>query len=80
MPKMNGTELVRRIREIAPDLPVVPDELQPELRLVTRGAEQASAAEVEENPRAQSVRVRAAERVRPAGSRTATTRERKRGR
>jgi 16S rRNA (cytosine1402-N4)-methyltransferase len=62
-----------------PDLPVVPDELQPELRLVTRGAEQASAAEVAENPRAQSVRVRAAERVRPHGSRT-TSRTRKRGR
>ena len=68
-----------------PDLPVVPDELQPELRLVTRGAEQASTTEVEENPRAQSVRVRAAERVRPRGSRstsraTRTTRERKGGR
>ena len=56
--------------DVPPDLPVVPDELQPELRLVTRGAEQADADEIEENPRAQSVRVRAAERVRPRGSRT----------
>jgi 16S rRNA (cytosine1402-N4)-methyltransferase len=55
--------------DVPPDLPVVPEELQPELRLVTRGAEQADAAEVEDNPRAQSVRVRAAERVRPRGSR-----------
>jgi 16S rRNA (cytosine1402-N4)-methyltransferase len=47
-----------------PDLPVVPDEHQPILRLVTRGAERASAAEVAANPRARSVRLRAAERVR----------------
>jgi 16S rRNA (cytosine1402-N4)-methyltransferase len=74
--------------DVPPDLPVVPDELQPELRLVTRGAEQATPEEIESNPRAQSVRVRAAERVRPAGSRatkaqrahTSSTRERKRGR
>ena len=66
--------------DVPPDLPVVPDELQPELRLVTRGAEQADEAEIEENPRAQSVRVRAAERVRPRGSRQQTTRERKGGR
>ena len=58
--------------DVPPDLPVVPDDLQPELRLVTRGAEQASADEVAENPRAQSVRVRAAERVRPRGSRKQT--------
>ncbi|MDP3968652.1 MAG: 16S rRNA (cytosine(1402)-N(4))-methyltransferase RsmH [Nocardioides sp.] len=48
-----------------PDLPVVPEEHQPELRLVTRGAEKASPAEIDENPRAQSVRLRAVERVRP---------------
>jgi 16S rRNA (cytosine1402-N4)-methyltransferase len=44
-------------------LPVVPASLQPWLRLVTRGAEQASEQEVAENPRAASVRVRAAERL-----------------
>jgi 16S rRNA (cytosine1402-N4)-methyltransferase len=59
--------------DVPPDLPVVPDELRPELRLVTRGAEQADAAEVAENPRAQSVRVRAAERVRPRGSKQGST-------
>lgn len=48
-----------------PDMPVVPEEHQPELRLVTRGAEKASPTEIDENPRAQSVRLRAVERVRP---------------
>ncbi|HET6563189.1 MAG TPA: 16S rRNA (cytosine(1402)-N(4))-methyltransferase RsmH [Marmoricola sp.] len=47
-----------------PDLPVVPEEHQPILRLVTRGAEKAEDAEVAANPRARSVRLRAAERVR----------------
>jgi 16S rRNA (cytosine1402-N4)-methyltransferase len=49
-----------------PDLPIVPDEAQPRLRLLTRGAEQASAREIEDNPRAASVRLRAIERVREA--------------
>ncbi len=47
-------------------LPVVPDSLQPWLRLLTRGAEVASPEETAANPRAASVRVRAAERVRVA--------------
>ena len=51
-------------RSIAPpDLPVVPEELQPALRLVTRGAERADAAEIATNPRAASVRLRAVERI-----------------
>ncbi|MDQ1601543.1 MAG: rRNA (cytosine1402-N4)-methyltransferase, partial [Actinomycetota bacterium] len=49
-----------------PDLPVVPPEHQPVLRLLTRGAEKASAEEVAANPRAASVRLRAAERLRDA--------------
>jgi 16S rRNA (cytosine1402-N4)-methyltransferase len=49
-----------------PDLPVEPEETLPRLRLLTRGAEQASATEVEGNPRAASVRLRAVERVREA--------------
>jgi 16S rRNA (cytosine1402-N4)-methyltransferase len=49
-----------------PDLPVVPDEYQPVLRLLTRGAETAGEDEVAANPRAASVRLRAAERLRDA--------------
>ncbi|MDQ3094392.1 MAG: 16S rRNA (cytosine(1402)-N(4))-methyltransferase RsmH, partial [Actinomycetota bacterium] len=45
-------------------LPVVPAGYEPELRLLTRGAEGATAEEIEHNPRATSVRIRAAERVR----------------
>jgi 16S rRNA (cytosine1402-N4)-methyltransferase len=48
------------------DLPFVPDDLQPRLRLLTRGAERADDLEVAANPRAASVRLRAAERVRVA--------------
>ncbi len=49
-----------------PDLPFVPEEARPYLRLLTRGAEQPDAAEVEGNPRAASARLRAAERIRDA--------------
>ena len=52
--------------EVPPDLPFVPEGSEPALRLVTRGSEQADAAEIAENPRAASVRLRAVERVRPA--------------
>ena len=48
------------------DLPVVPPELTPVLRLLTRGAEFAGPDEVAANPRAASVRLRAAERIREA--------------
>jgi 16S rRNA (cytosine1402-N4)-methyltransferase len=48
-----------------PDLPVELPEHAPRLRLLTRGSEEASAEEVAENPRAASVRLRAAERVLP---------------
>src|SRR3954453_13539655 len=54
--------------EAPPDLPVVPEELQPALRLLTRGAEQASAEEVATNPRAASVRLRAVERIKSSGA------------
>ncbi|MEI8082137.1 MAG: 16S rRNA (cytosine(1402)-N(4))-methyltransferase, partial [Actinomycetes bacterium] len=39
---------------------------RPELRLLTRGAEVPSSQELVDNPRAASVRLRAAERVREA--------------
>jgi 16S rRNA (cytosine1402-N4)-methyltransferase len=57
--------LTARSRSTAPeDLPVVPAGHEPELRLLTRGAEKATEEEIESNPRAASVRVRAAERTR----------------
>ena len=48
------------------DLPVVPAEHEPVLRLLTRGSEPASDEEIAENPRAASVRLRACERLRDA--------------
>jgi len=56
------------------DLPVLPDTHQPYLRLVTHGAEEADEAELARNPRSQSVRLRAAERVRPTPDHLRTTR------
>ena len=56
--------LVEGARVRAPHgLPVVPDSMQPWLRLITRGAEKPTAGELAENPRSASVRVRAAERL-----------------
>jgi len=56
----------RSTTDVPVDLPFVPEGHQPELRLLVRGSEQAAPEEVEANPRAQSVRLRAAERVRGA--------------
>ncbi|MFL6137566.1 MAG: 16S rRNA (cytosine(1402)-N(4))-methyltransferase RsmH [Frankiaceae bacterium] len=49
-----------------PGLPVTLPEHEPQLRLLVRGAEEAPPAEVAANPRARSVRLRAAERIRAA--------------
>jgi 16S rRNA (cytosine1402-N4)-methyltransferase len=61
----------RLLRELSrstapPDLPVVPAGDEPQLKLLTRGAEQAEPAEIDQNPRAASVRLRAAERIKEA--------------
>jgi 16S rRNA (cytosine1402-N4)-methyltransferase len=63
--KIVKAELAARSTSDVPvDLPFVPEGSQPELRLLVRGSEQADADELAANPRAQSVRLRAAERVR----------------
>lgn len=68
-------ELARGARSSAPpDLPVEPQTHRPYLRLLTRGAEEADAAEREANPRAASVRLRAAERILPTPDHLLSTR------
>jgi 16S rRNA (cytosine1402-N4)-methyltransferase len=48
------------------DLPIELPEHAPTLRLITKGAEQASAEEIERNPRSASVKIRAAVKIRQA--------------
>src|SRR3954452_17570795 len=55
--------------DVPEDLPFVPAGHEPPFRLLTRGAEQADAAEVDHNPRAASVRLRALERLTPSPAR-----------
>lgn len=57
-----------------PGLPVIPEDHAPYLRLLTRGAEEADEAELARNPRSQSVRLRAAERLRPTPKHMTTDR------
>ncbi len=65
--RLTKQALVARASSSAPiGLPVVPAGHDPELRLLTRGAETADDQEVQRNPRAASVRMRAAERIREA--------------
>jgi 16S rRNA (cytosine1402-N4)-methyltransferase len=59
--------LAGRSRDRAPaGLPVVPEADRAELRLLTRGAERPAPDEEQDNPRAASARLRAAERIREA--------------
>ncbi|CAN5269517.1 16S rRNA (cytosine(1402)-N(4))-methyltransferase RsmH [soil metagenome] len=65
--KIVKSELVARSASTVPvDLPFVPEGAVPELRLLVQGAGKAPADEIAVNPRAASVRLRAAERVRAA--------------
>lgn len=65
--RLTKQALVSRASSSAPpDLPVLPAGHEPELRLLTRGAEAADDEEIQRNPRAASVRMRAAERIREA--------------
>lgn len=60
-------ELRARSTDRAPrHLPVVPEGMRAEMMLLTRGAERPDDAEIEDNPRAASARLRAAQRVRRA--------------
>ncbi|MCB2411338.1 16S rRNA (cytosine(1402)-N(4))-methyltransferase RsmH [Demequina sp. TTPB684] len=61
-----GTEITA-----PPGMPVVPDEAQPYLRLLTRGAEKATESEIDVNSRAKPVRLRAVERTRATPRRAA---------
>ncbi|WP_309133023.1 16S rRNA (cytosine(1402)-N(4))-methyltransferase RsmH [Brevibacterium sp.] len=51
-----------------PEMPVVPEALQPWLREIVRGSELADDEEAERNPRAKSVRLRAVQKIREARS------------
>jgi 16S rRNA (cytosine1402-N4)-methyltransferase len=70
--RMVKQELAAGARSSTPlDLPVELPDRAPYLRLLTRGAEEAGPDEVERNPRAASVRLRAAERLRLSPRRAA---------
>jgi 16S rRNA (cytosine1402-N4)-methyltransferase len=56
----------RATSDVPVDLPFVPEGHEPELRLLSRSSEKASDMEIADNPRAASVRLRAAERMREA--------------
>ena len=51
-----------KVGKLPPGVPIIPDELQPKMKLVTK-AVKASEQEVEQNPRARSAVMRVAERI-----------------
>ena len=56
----------RATSDVPVDMPFIPAGHEPEFSLITRGSELASEAEIALNPRAASVRLRGAERMRDA--------------
>ncbi len=63
--RLTKRSLAARATDTTPrDLPVSLPDHQPEIRLLTRGAETPNSDEIDRNPRAASARLRAAERVR----------------
>lgn len=72
--RITKAAIAPRTRSTAPiGLPVEPPGTEPEFRLLTRGAELPSDIEVVANPRAASVRVRAAQRLRARQHRVTDT-------
>jgi 16S rRNA (cytosine1402-N4)-methyltransferase len=63
---VKSTLVARSASPVPVDLPFVPEGAVAELRLLVQGAQKASAEEISANPRAASVRLRAAEKVRVA--------------
>jgi 16S rRNA (cytosine1402-N4)-methyltransferase len=61
--------------QVPPDLPVIPPDSRPRFRLLTRGAQVASDADIHNNPRAAPVRLRAVERTTAKPARAATMKE-----
>ncbi|MGZ5415346.1 MAG: 16S rRNA (cytosine(1402)-N(4))-methyltransferase RsmH [Aeromicrobium sp.] len=62
--RLTKQAFARVTRSNAPrDLPIVPVEMLPKFKLVTRGSEQAAEQEIAANRRAQSVRLRTVERI-----------------
>lgn len=75
--RLTKRELARGATSSAPpDLPVEPETHKPYLALLTRGAEEADEAELARNPRSASVRLRAAQRLRPTPTHMKTRTER----
>jgi 16S rRNA (cytosine1402-N4)-methyltransferase len=60
--------------DVPPDMPFIPEGMEPPFKAVTRGAEKATGTELTENPRAASVRLRAVERTHTDSPRRSTQR------
>jgi 16S rRNA (cytosine1402-N4)-methyltransferase len=54
------------VQDLPPGLPVIPEEFQPELKLITRKPIVPSSAELAENNRSRSAKLRVAEKIKPS--------------